>query len=91
MNANLAPCLLLSTEYPGASAGVPVLLRLDGEAGPEFYAPEDLLELGGHTHEAAYHVKRLSRALTGKERAAAVAYLRQWPEGPQLDTPQDSD
>lgn len=65
--------------------------KLDAEGGQEVYEPEDLLELDGETEEAAYHVRRLARGLTGEERAAAVAFLRQWPVGPQVDTPQDVD
>jgi hypothetical protein len=91
MEIHLAPSLVLSREHPEASIGVPILLKLDGEEGPEVYSPEDLLELDGEPHEAAYHVRRLGRMLTGEQRAAVVAYLRQWPAGPQLDTPQDAD
>ena len=36
------------------------------------------------TQPAAHVVKRFAKGLEGEEREAAANYLRQWPDGPQI-------
>jgi len=84
MVANLTPSYQLTSEHPASHGGIPILLhRPSGQA----HGPTDVLEpfpSVGLTTAAAF-VVRHSRKLEGNDLAVADNFLRQWPEGPQLN------
>ena len=84
MIANLTPSYQLTSEHPASRGGIPILLhRPSGQA----HVPTDVLEpfpSVGLTTAAAF-VVRYSKRLQEDELAVVDDFLRQWPEGPQLN------
>jgi len=85
-NVPLAPDWMLTSDHPLAHDGVPVLVRRYAESTP--YGPADFLDLppshvGGRT--AAHLVWCMAQRFEGEERENVKRFLRQWPDGPQLD------
>lgn len=89
MHVQLTPSLKLTTEHAACRYGIPVLL-----AGPypQAFGPKDILTAypSWGPGPAAVAVKRAYAtqpfgAFTPGELDLIRVYLRQWPEGPQLD------
>ena len=83
----LTPSWMLTTEHPSSHDGIPVLVnRTTGEA----YGPHDVVRAYASPGlaPAAHFVVRIvkTKHFTDDEKVAVGNYLRQWPEGPQLDT-----
>ena len=83
MTVKLTGILVLTDERPECRYGIPVLVNRQEDA--VAYGPADLLYVHLHTQPAAHWVRLFGQRLTGDERAAACRFLKQWPEGPQLD------
>lgn len=80
MNHHLTPSLLLTTEHPSSSHGVPVLVhRPTGDA----YGPGDIANLCHTGLQPVAHL--VCRLVKHKPEAleAAKQFCSQWPDGPQ--------
>jgi len=73
--------IVLTTDHPQSSYGVPVAL-IDGEA----YGPADRVQ-GGMTAAAIVADWASRKERTQDDRRDAARYLRQWHDGPQIVDP----
>lgn len=86
MKFQLTPTLVLTTEHPSSAEGVPVLLVHRGTTDPTAYGPADMVSVYNQgLQPAAMLVARYGARLKGEQRQVAAAFLRQWPQGPQLE------
>lgn len=90
VTAQLSSNLTITTVHPLSRGGAPVLVvgdeaRQVGDGACAF-APSDIVEVFGHTAPAAYWACFYGKTLSGAERQLVADYLRQWREGPQLDS-----
>ena len=69
--------------------GKPVLVVGHGirlaDGWPDAFKPSDSITTADRTVTAAFCAYSHGRKLTGAKRELVAEYLRQWPEGPQLD------
>ena len=79
---------VLTTASPASHYGIPVL-RIEANDVDGDFGPGDLLGNLPNVFPAANIVAAWGRApeRTDVEREVAALYLRQWPEGPQVDSP----
>lgn len=79
---------ILTTASPASHYGIPVL-QIDADDVSGDFGPGDLLGELPNIFPAANIVAAWGRApeRTNEEREIAARYLRQWPEGPQVETP----
>ena len=82
MIIQLTPSLVLTDERAECRYGIPVLVNKQDDA--TAYGPADIIQVYHQTQPAAHVVHRFAKQLTGEEREAAVLFLNQWPDGPQL-------
>ncbi len=83
MKIQLTPSLILTDERAESRYGIPVLVNLQDDA--TAYGPADIIDVYHQAQPAAHLVHRFAKRLTGEEREAAANFLRQWPDGPQLE------
>jgi len=84
---HLLPPWALSDERAGSQYGI---LLVDRTNDSIVYGPPDAVDFsrsGGVVQPAAHFVASFGKRLQGDERAMAAKFLKQWPEGPQLDGP----
>ncbi len=82
MIIQLTPSFILTDERAESRYGIPVLVNRQNDA--IAYGPADILQAYRQTQPAAFYVHRFAKRLKGEAREAAAAFLRQWPDGPQL-------
>ena len=82
MQIQLTPSLVLTDERAECRYGIPVLVNKQDDA--TAYGPADIIQMYHQTQPAAHLVHRFGKQLAGEEREAVANYLRQWPDGPQL-------
>ncbi len=86
MKIQLTPSWILTDERAECCFGIPVLInRADDSTA---YGPADVVGFppgGGGMQPAAHFVARFGKQLQGDDRQAADLFLRQWPQGPQID------
>ena len=90
MIVHLLPPWALSDERAGSQYGVLLVDRTNASIA---YGPPDAVDFsrsGGVVQPAAYFVASFGKRLQGDERAMAEKFLKQWPEGPQVDGPNPS-
>ncbi|MBE0659006.1 MAG: hypothetical protein IH602_15035 [Bryobacteraceae bacterium] len=77
---------VLTTNSPASSYGIPVL-RITADDIEGDFGPSDLIGQPGALMPAAAVVAAWARdsARTEPELSAAAKFLRQWPEGPQVE------
>jgi len=91
MTHQLTPSLQLTTEHSASSQGIPVLVtnknQTDLDGIPACHGPADVFEYGGQRWPAAKHVVRFAKHHpdNAELQAAAAAFCRQWPDGPQME------
>jgi hypothetical protein len=82
MVIQLTPSLVLTDERAECRYGIPVLVNRQDDA--TAYGPADIIQVYHQTQPAAHLVHRYGKRLKGEDREAVANFLRQWPDGPQL-------
>lgn len=75
----------LSDERAGSQYGI---VMVDRTKDSTVCGPPDVVDFwrnGGEIRPAAHFVASFGKRLQGDERAMAAKFLKQWPDGPQLD------